>query len=153
MSTFIIEGGHPLCGSVVPSGNKNAALPILAATLLTDEPVTLHNVPRIGDVVTMLQLLADLGGEVGEWDGISLTLRAREVRKATLDSRLCKGIRASVLLAGPVLARRGELHLPLPYPPTDVVKYIPVEGPLPYHKRWREKLGGERPQNVVFIAR
>jgi len=115
MNTFIIEGGRPLCGRVVPSGNKNAALPILAATLLTDQPVTLHNVPRIGDVVTMLRLLADLGVEVGEWDGSSLTLRAaREVRKATLDARLCKSIRASILLAAPVLARCGELHLPLP---------------------------------------
>ena len=114
MNTFIIEGGRPLSGSVVPSGNKNAALPILAAALLTDQPVTLHNVPRIGDVVTMLQLLADLGVEVGEWDGSSLTLRAREVRKATLDARLCKSIRASILLAALVLTRRGELHLPLP---------------------------------------
>jgi len=58
---FIIEGGKPICGTVVPSGNKNAALPILAATLLSDQPITLHNLPNIGDVQTMLSLLEDLG--------------------------------------------------------------------------------------------
>ncbi|MBC8448221.1 MAG: UDP-N-acetylglucosamine 1-carboxyvinyltransferase [Chloroflexi bacterium] len=114
MSTFIIEGGHPLSGSVIPSGNKNAALPILAASLLTDQPVTLHNVPRIGDVETMLQLLADLGVEVEERNESTLTLQARQVHKATLDAGLCKQIRASILLAGPLLARCGELQLPLP---------------------------------------
>jgi UDP-N-acetylglucosamine 1-carboxyvinyltransferase len=114
MSTFVIEGGHRLQGSVMPSGNKNAALPILAAALLTDQPVTLHNVPRIGDVETMLRLLADLGVEVGDWQGSSLTLRAGDVRKATLDAKLCRRIRASILLAGPLLARCGELQLPVP---------------------------------------
>lgn len=114
MSTFIIEGGQRLGGSVIPSGNKNAALPILAASLLTDQPITLHNVPRIGDVDIMLRLLVDLGVEVGGWDGNTLTLHARRVRKAALDAALCKHIRASILLAGPVLARCGELHLPLP---------------------------------------
>ncbi|MDH7484893.1 MAG: UDP-N-acetylglucosamine 1-carboxyvinyltransferase [Anaerolineae bacterium] len=114
MSKFIIEGGHPLRGSVTPSGNKNAALPILAACLLTDQPVTLHNVPRIGDVETMLQLLADLGVDVGEWQGSTLTLYARRVHKATLDAGLCRQVRASILLAGPLLARCGELQLPLP---------------------------------------
>lgn len=114
MNTLIIEGGQRLGGSVIPSGNKNAALPILAASLLTDQPVTVHNVPRIGDVDTMLRLLVDLGVEVGGWDGNTLTLHARRVRKATLDAALCKHIRASILLAGPMLARCGELHLPLP---------------------------------------
>jgi len=114
MSTFTIEGGYPLCGSVVPSGNKNAALPILAACLLTDQPITLHNVPHIGDVGTMLHLLADLGVQVSDWEGSSLTLQAKEVRKAALDERLCKLIRASILLAGPLLARCGELQLPVP---------------------------------------
>lgn len=114
MSKFIIEGGYPLRGSVTPSGNKNAALPILAACLLTDQPVTLHNVPRIGDVETMLQLLADLGVDVGEWQGSTLTLCARRVHKAALDAGLCRQVRASILLAGPLLARCGELQLPLP---------------------------------------
>ncbi len=114
MNRFIIEGGQRLGGSVIPSGNKNAALPILAASLLTDQPITLHNVPRIGDVDTMLRLLVDLGVEVGGWDGNTLTLHARRVRKAALDAALCKHIRASILLAGPVLARCGELQLPLP---------------------------------------
>lgn len=111
---FIIEGSHPLSGSVIPSGNKNAALPILAASLLTDQPVTLHNVPCIGDVDTMLRLLADLGVEVERCDGGVLTLCARRVRKATLDAGLCRRIRASILLAGPMLARCGELQLPMP---------------------------------------
>jgi len=114
MSKFIIEGGHPLSGSVTPSGNKNAALPILAASLLTDQPVTLHNVPRIGDVKTMLHLLADLGVEVEGWEGNTLTLCAQRVYKATLEAGLCKRIRASILLAGPLLARCGELQLPMP---------------------------------------
>lgn len=114
MNRFIIDGGQRLGGSVIPSGNKNAALPILAASLLTDQPITLHNVPRIGDVDTMLRLLVDLGVEVGGWDGNTLTLHARRVRKAALDPALCKHIRASILLAGPVLARCGELQLPLP---------------------------------------
>ena len=114
MSKFIIEGGYPLSGSVIPSGNKNAALPILAASLLTDQPVRLHNIPRIGDVETMLQLLADLGVEIEEWDGSTLILCARRVHKATLDAELCRRIRASILLAGPMLARCGELQLPMP---------------------------------------
>jgi len=114
MGKFIIEGSHPLSGSVIPSGNKNAALPILAATLLTDQPVTLHNIPRIGDVETMLHLLADLGVEVEGWKGNTLTLCARRVHKAALDAGLCRRIRASILLAGPMLARCGELQLPMP---------------------------------------
>jgi UDP-N-acetylglucosamine 1-carboxyvinyltransferase len=111
---FIIEGGRPLSGTVTPAGNKNAALPLLAACLLTDEPVTLRNVPQIDDVRIMRQLLADLGAEVDELDPHTWRVRVREVRKAALDRELCKRIRASVLLAGPMLARVGRLELPPP---------------------------------------
>lgn len=114
MTKFIIDGGHPLQGTVTPSGNKNAALPILAATLLTDQPVTLENVPRIRDVEAMLQLLIDLGAEA-EWTADNtLQVCAATLRKAELDPALCREIRASILLAGPMLARAGRLTLPPP---------------------------------------
>jgi UDP-N-acetylglucosamine 1-carboxyvinyltransferase len=111
---FVIEGGHPLQGEVVVTGNKNAALPMLAATLLTDEPVTLHNVPRIGDVNTMVELLKHLGAEVLSNGGDSLTIQARRIRERELDRSLATQIRASILLAGPLLAREGEVNLPPP---------------------------------------
>ncbi len=111
---FVIEGGRPLRGTVTPSGNKNAALPILAATLLTDEPVVLHNVPDIGDVRTMLALLSDLGVQVRRIGRHTLELRALEVHKTELNRELCRLIRASILLAGPLLARCGQVTLPPP---------------------------------------
>src|SRR5512143_3103969 len=118
MDQFVIEGGQPLKGTVVPSGNKNAALPILAACLLTSEPVVLHNMPRIRDVEAMRRLVTDLGMEIEELDpqrgGRSWRLRTREVRKTALDPDLCRTIRASILLAGPMLARHGEIELPPP---------------------------------------
>lgn len=119
MTEFIIDGGQPLRGTVTPSGNKNAALPILAACLLTDQAVTLGNVPHIRDVETMLQLLADLGAEVGWANGNTLQVRAASLRKVDLDPDLCRRIRASILLAGPMLARAG--HLTLPPPGGDVI--------------------------------
>lgn len=111
---FIIEGGHPLSGEIRPAGNKNAALPILAATLLTDEPVILHNVPRIYDVQAMLSLLDDLGVTVEPLGEHDWSLRAAQVRKVALDAGICRQIRASVLLAGPLLARCGQVELPPP---------------------------------------
>lgn len=114
MSKFIIDGGHPLRGTVTPSGNKNAALPILTASLLTDQPVTLENIPRIRDVETMLHLLADLGVEIHWVSNNTLRLRTATLHKADLDSELCQQIRASILLAGPMLARAGHLRLPPP---------------------------------------
>lgn len=114
MERFEIEGGYPLQGEILPSGNKNAALPVLAATLLTDEPVVLHNIPAIRDVQTMLCLLKDLGVSVEPLDERSWTLNARTLRKAALDTGLCRQIRASILLAGPLLARCGEVDLPPP---------------------------------------
>ncbi len=97
-----------------PAGNKNAALPMMAAALLTDEPVRLANVPDIRDVHTMLELLAALGVQA-EWQGRGvLELRAGEVRSVALDSELAARIRASILLAGPMLARTQQLRLPPP---------------------------------------
>jgi UDP-N-acetylglucosamine 1-carboxyvinyltransferase len=114
MERFVIQGGIPLNGTIVPSGNKNAALPILAATLLTDEPVTLHNLPNIGDVQTMLSLLADLGAEVERQGGHSVTVRAAEICSTCPDPDLFAQIRGSLTLLGPMLARAGGVELTLP---------------------------------------
>ncbi len=114
MEKFVIEGGYPLSGEVTPAGNKNAALPILAACLLTDEPVVLHNMPDIGDVQAMRALLESLGTTVTNVDEHTWQVQAKEVRPASLDPDLCRKIRASILLAGPMTARAGELQLPPP---------------------------------------
>ncbi|TET84571.1 MAG: UDP-N-acetylglucosamine 1-carboxyvinyltransferase, partial [Anaerolineales bacterium] len=114
MPTFLIEGGHPLRGEVTPSGNKNAALPLLTACLLTDEPVVLHNIPNIGDVQTMRQLLENLGVSIETINQNSWRLHARQVCKADLDPQLCRRIRASILLAGPMLGRSTGIDLPPP---------------------------------------
>ncbi len=114
MEKFVIEGGTPLKGELTPSGNKNAALPILAATLLTDEAVILHNVPNIRDVNDMRKLIASLGVEVTELGENSWRVQARQVRPADLDPDLCRRIRASILLAGPMIARAGGLRLSPP---------------------------------------
>ncbi len=111
---FVVEGGVSLSGEIRPAGNKNAALPILAAILLTDERVVLHNVPRIRDVQTMMALLDDLGVETEQLGEHDWAFRAGRVRKTLLDPTLCREIRASILLAGPLLARCGEVTLPPP---------------------------------------
>ena len=114
MQSFVIEGGRPLNGHVRAAGNKNGALPILAATLLATEPVTLHNVPRIRDVETMCELLADVGAEV-QWTGSNdLYVDSSGASKTDLDEELCSRIRASFLLAGPLLARFGRASVPPP---------------------------------------
>jgi UDP-N-acetylglucosamine 1-carboxyvinyltransferase len=111
---FLVRGRRPLRGSIRPAGNKNAALPILASTLLADGPMELDNIPRIRDVETMLELLADLGATV-EWTGPNqVRIDARPVRPKVLDPGLCTRIRASILLAGPLLARFGTVILPPP---------------------------------------
>jgi UDP-N-acetylglucosamine 1-carboxyvinyltransferase len=114
MEKFIIEGGFPLKGEVTPSGNKNSALPILSACLLTEEPVILHNVPDIRDVNDMRKLIASLGVIIEDLGGNSWRVMARSVKPADLDPDLCRRIRASILLAGPMVARNGELRLPPP---------------------------------------
>jgi UDP-N-acetylglucosamine 1-carboxyvinyltransferase len=114
MERFIIQGGIPLSGTVIPSGNKNAALPILAATLLTDKPVTLHNLPNIGDVRTMITLLEDLGATVQRHDNHSVTIRAAEIHSTCPNPKLFSEIRGSLTLLGPMLARAGKIQLTLP---------------------------------------
>jgi len=114
MPKFVVEGGHPLRGTIRPAGNKNAALPVIAATLLTDEPVILDNIPDIRDVRTLLELLGSLGVE-SEWLGPNrIRVHAREVYASDVDPALAARIRASILLAGPMLARVGKMLLPLP---------------------------------------
>jgi UDP-N-acetylglucosamine 1-carboxyvinyltransferase len=114
MEQFIIQGGVPLCGTITPSGNKNAALPILAATLLTDKPVTLHNLPNIGDVRTMMTMLEDLGATIERHNTHSVTIRAGEIRSTCPDPALFSEIRGSLTLLGPMLARAGKIELTLP---------------------------------------
>src|SRR5689334_11837325 len=105
MEKFIIEGGIPLHGEMTPAGNKNATLPLLAACLLTEEPVILYNVPQIRDVLDMRKLLESLGVRVEDLGERSWRITAKEVRPADLDPDLTRRIRASILLAGPMTAR------------------------------------------------
>jgi UDP-N-acetylglucosamine 1-carboxyvinyltransferase len=114
MQKFVIEGGVPLSGTIVPAGNKNAALPLLASCLLTSEEVVLYNVPHIRDVEAMLQLLADLGVKVGRRDENTVSLQADDVGKTDVDAGLAERIRASFLVAGPLLTRFGRAEMPPP---------------------------------------
>jgi len=114
MEKFIIEGGIPLSGEVTPGGNKNAALPMLAACLLTDEPVILRNIPQIRDVFDMRRLIESLGVSVRELDARTWEIEAKEIHPKDLNPEMCSRIRASILLAGPMTARVGSLRLPPP---------------------------------------
>ncbi len=114
MEKFVIEGGFPLSGEVTPAGNKNAALPILAACLLTKEKITLRNLPDIEDVRIMRSLLESLGVSITTLDNHTWEVQADQVRPRDLDPDICQKIRASILLAGPMVARAGTLELPPP---------------------------------------
>jgi UDP-N-acetylglucosamine 1-carboxyvinyltransferase len=114
MEKFVIRGGVPLSGELTVAGNKNAALPILAACLLTEEELLLHRVPRIRDTEAQLALLERLGVEVAWVADNSVRLCARSVSEVSVDEELSKQIRASFLLAGPLLARFGEARMPPP---------------------------------------
>ena len=114
MEKFVIEGGVPINGEVTAAGNKNAALPLLAACLLTDEPITLRNIPQIRDVSVMRDLIESLGAQVEDLDATSWRINARELQPADLNPDLCRLIRASILIAGPMAARVGEFQLPSP---------------------------------------
>lgn len=114
MSSFLIEGGHSLRGEVVPSGNKNAALALLPACILADEPIVLHNIPDIGDVRTFHQILQSVGVEIEVLNPNSWKLHARQINRTDLDPDLCRQIRASILLAGPMLGRSGGIDIPPP---------------------------------------
>src|ERR1044071_1282637 len=114
MSTLVIEGGHRLSGSVAVEGNKNAALPLLAACLLTTEECVLTNVPRISDVEVMTRLLLDVGAEVEGIGSTTLKIRCPQITKDEPDDALVGRLRGSVLLLGPLLARRGRARLAQP---------------------------------------
>lgn len=144
MEQFIIEGGIPLKGDVTPAGNKNAALPLMAACLLTDEPVILRNVPDILDVQTMRRLFESMGVTVTIIDPHVWKIDAGNIRPADLDPDFTRRIRASILIAGPMVARGGELHLPPPG--GDVIGRRRVDT----HLLALQKLGAEVTYDRVF---
>ncbi len=114
MSSYIIEGSRPLSGEVVPAGNKNEALPVLAACLLTEEAVYLKRVPKIQDVLTLCEIIKDLGGSA-EWTSDDcLTIEARNIKHTSPREDLCTKIRAAILLMGPLLGRFGKVKLAPP---------------------------------------
>ena len=114
MTSFIVEGGIPLSGEIVPAGNKNEALPVLAASLLPSSPVIVRNIPYIGDINSMIQVLQGLGVVVNSTSDGALQIDASGLDDREPDQQICAHIRASFLLAGPLLARRGHLTLPRP---------------------------------------
>jgi UDP-N-acetylglucosamine 1-carboxyvinyltransferase len=114
MSKFIINGGNPLTGTITASGNKNAALKLLPACILTDEPVILHNIPDILDVRNTILILQDLGVDVEPLQRGSWRLHAQNLNKTELDGELASRIRASFVFSGPLLGRFGQATLPLP---------------------------------------
>ena len=113
MARFVIHGGKPIRGTHPAPGNKNAVLPMLAAAVLTDQPVRLRNLPLIQDVLTMLDILDDLGVDVQLRDR-TVTLCAKGLRKRTLKPELCRKVRSSILFAGPMIARHGRVTI---FPP------------------------------------
>jgi UDP-N-acetylglucosamine 1-carboxyvinyltransferase len=147
VESFVIEGGRPLSGHVRAAGNKNGALPVLAACLLTDEPVVLRNIPRIRDVDTMLALLQDLGAEA-EWHGENeVRVHAAEITKTEVDEELSDRIRGSFLFAGPLLARFG--HALISPPGGDFIG----RRPLDTHIHAFQKLGADVEINRRFELR
>ena len=118
MASFIIEGGHRLQGNITPQGAKNEALQILCAVLLTDEAVRIHNVPDIADVANQIKLLSDMGVEVTRHTPHDYTFRARRLDDAYLGSQQfterCRQLRGSVMMLGPLLARRGKAIIAKP---------------------------------------
>jgi UDP-N-acetylglucosamine 1-carboxyvinyltransferase len=114
MRRYVVEGGHPVRGKVRPSGNKNSALPCLAATLLTDEPVTLSNLPEIEDVRVMIRILESIGTSVERIGPHRYRLQTRDVRTQSIPADLAELMRASILVAGPLVARTGKVTLHSP---------------------------------------
>jgi UDP-N-acetylglucosamine 1-carboxyvinyltransferase len=111
---YVVEGGRTLQGTIRPSGNKNAALPIVAAALISENVVHLENVPHIRDIETLVELIQSVGADV-QWTGPNeLRIHAAKLEAKDLDPALCAKIRASILLAAPLLARCGEITLPPP---------------------------------------
>jgi len=142
MEKFVIQGGVPLSGEITAAGNKNAALPILAACLLTEEELVIANVPRIRDTEAQIALLAKLGVEV-EWvEQNTVRLCARNVTDTTLDEDLSSAIRASFLMAGPLLARFGEVHMPPPG--GDFIGRRRLDAHLDAFRELGARIGGQR---------
>ena len=142
MQKFVIQGGVPLSGEITAAGNKNAALPILAACLLTEEEVVIANVPRIRDTEAQIALLAKLGVEV-EWpEDNTVRLCAKNVTDTTLDEDLSAAIRASFLMAGPLLARFGEVHMPPPG--GDFIGRRRLDAHLDAFRELGARVGGQR---------
>src|SRR4051794_36254719 len=142
MEKFVIQGGTPLSGEIVAAGNKNAALPILAACLLTEEDVLIHNVPRIRDTEAQLTLLDRLGVSI-VWEGdSSVRLRADAVTSPEVDEETAEQIRASFLLGGPLLARFGEARMPPPG--GDVIGRRRLDAHLDAFQELGARIGGER---------
>lgn len=149
MNSFVIEGGRRLSGEIAVAGNKNAALPMLAATLLSDQPVTLTNVPAIRDVSTMQEALADLGASVSERGPGKVAITAEKITKTSPAANICQKMRASFVLAGPLLARLGQVELPAPG--GDKIGRRPVDT----HIRAFRELGAEievRPDRYLMRA-
>ena len=111
---YIIDGGFPIKGRIKASGNKNAALPCIAAALMTDETVTLRNIPDIEDVRVMFDILKSIGADVKKKENGVYSIRTRDINEHEIPAEEAKNIRASILFAGPLLARIGKVHLPPP---------------------------------------
>ena len=147
MEKFVIEGGHKLSGTVTPGGSKNEVLPCLAATLLTDQTVTLRNVPRIADVLVMLQIIEEMGGTYEWTDENVVDINTSGVTSGEMPVELCRRLRASILFAGPALARFG--YVKLPPPGGDVIG----RRRLDTHFLGFQALGGTVHTNGVFEIR
>lgn len=114
MEKFVITGGNPVCGNIVPMGSKNEALPAVAASIMASEPVILRNVPEIEDVLVMFQVAEHVGCKVERLEANTFRVEPMEVDNWRLDSELCRKVRASILFVGPLLARTGRVELPPP---------------------------------------
>lgn len=114
MEYLEITGGVPLIGSINVSGAKNSVLPILAASLLTEEPLELDNVPHLYDVTTMMELLGCLGANITVYDGMHIAVQSKNIYNVNLPSDLVRSMRASILTLGPLLARVGKAKMPMP---------------------------------------
>lgn len=114
MSTYTIDGSYPIGGRITASGNKNAALPCIAASLLTEEEIVLHNIPDIEDVSVMLEIAEKLGATVTQEKRGVYHIKASDIVSSEIPSDMAKSIRASILFAGPLLARTGKVQLPPP---------------------------------------
>ena len=148
MSKFIIKGGKPLKGKIKPCGSKNAALPIIAATLLAKEPCVIENVPEITDVHILFEIIQKLGVKVKKIEPHKYQIDAKNIIKTELDEDLVQKLRASILLLGPVLSRKGEMKMP--HPGGCIIGRRPVGT----HFRALEKLGVKISQNkFLYIAK